>query len=126
METSAKDIYAAGDPIEHNGIVYGIWPAAREQGRIAGLNMSGVQTPYKGTVLSNMLKVTGIDLYSAGDFNAAGAEARVSQNENSYKKILLRDGRPVGLIVLGDQEALKVGQKVMESGVDPGEFIKLL
>jgi len=70
METGIKDIYAAGDLIEHNSRFYGIWPAAMEQGRIAGLNMSGQAASYSGTVLSNTLKVVGIDLTAAGDIDA--------------------------------------------------------
>ncbi len=44
MQTSIENIYSAGDPAEHNGRLYGLWPAAKEQGRIAGLNMAGVST----------------------------------------------------------------------------------
>ncbi len=126
LRTSVPDIYAAGDPAEHKGCLYGIWPAARDQGRIAGLNMAGIPTPYKGTVLSNVLKITGIDLYSAGDFNASGAEVYSSISDSSYKKLLLAEGKVVGIIVLGDADAVKTGQRVMERGGNPEDFKKLL
>lgn len=125
MRTSASDIYAAGDPIEHRGRVYGIWPAAQEQGRIAGLNMAGEETPYAGTIMSNTLKITGIDLYSAGDFNAPNCEMLVSEGDSSYKKLLLNINDPVGAIVLGDAEAVRIARKVIDRKADPGEMKKL-
>ena len=66
LQTSKPDIYAAGDVIEFDGRTYGIWPAAMEQGKIAGINISGGNAVYEGTTLSNILKVAGIDLASAG------------------------------------------------------------
>lgn len=125
MRTSTADIYAAGDPIEHRGRVYGIWPAAQEQGRIAGLNMAGEAAPYAGTVMSNTLKITGIDLYSAGDFNAPNCEMLVSEGNSSYKKLLLNINDPVGAIVLGDAEAVRLARKVIDRKADPGEMKKL-
>ena len=125
MRTSASDIYAAGDPIEHRGRVYGIWPAAQDQGRIAGLNMAGEETPYAGTIMSNTLKITGIDLYSAGDFNAPNCEMLVSEGDSSYKKLLLNINDPVGAIVLGDAEAVRIARKVIDRKADPGEMKKL-
>jgi nitrite reductase (NADH) large subunit len=51
MRTGIQDIYAAGGLIEHRGRLYGIWPAAMEQGRVAGANLAGKETEYQGTVL---------------------------------------------------------------------------
>jgi nitrite reductase (NADH) large subunit len=69
METEIKDIYAAGDLIEHREIFYGIWHAAQKQGETAGINMAGrydsiprESALYTGTTLSSVLKVVGIDL----------------------------------------------------------------
>lgn len=124
MRTSSADIYAAGDPIEHRGRVYGIWPAALEQGRIAGLNMAGEAAPYNGTIMANTLKVTGIDLYSAGDFNAPNCEMLVAEGDSSYKKLLLNINDPVGAIVLGDAEAVKLARKVIDGKANPEEMKK--
>lgn len=124
MKTSAEDVFAAGDPIEHAGCMYGIYPAAREQGKIAGLNMAGIATPYTKTLISNVLKVTGIDLYSAGEFNKEDAESYTCSAEGSYKKYVEKS-EPVGAIILGDPQAVKVAQKVMEGKLDPSELIKL-
>jgi nitrite reductase (NADH) large subunit len=105
MKTALDDVYAAGDLIEHRGRFYGIWPAALEQGRVAGAAMAGQKVAYTGTVLSNRLKVVGIDLFSAGEIDVDGAlESLVSQNaaQNTYRKLVLQDNVLVGAILLGD------------------------
>jgi len=124
MQTSMENIYCAGDPAEHDGRLYGLWPAAREQGRIAGLNMAGIPTEYGGTVCSSALKVTGIDVYSAGELNAQDAEVLLSKNQNVYRKFLLRNNRPLGAIVVGDPEAVRVASRVFEDRTASEEFKK--
>ncbi len=119
MRTSVPDVFAAGDPVEHRGCLYGIWPAAREQGRVAGLNMSGVETPYSTTLMSSVLKITGIDLYSAGEFNKEDVESYTCSVGDTYKKYLHRDN-PVGAIILGDPQAIKVAQRRHGRQAGPG------
>jgi nitrite reductase (NADH) large subunit len=105
MQTGLPDIYAAGDLIEHRGRFYGIWPAAMEQGRVAGANMAGQDAVYEGTVPSNVLKVAGIDLMAAGEIDAEGQmEAAVFQDEAQgvYRKLVLKEGVIIGAILFGD------------------------
>jgi len=105
MKTSRDGIYAAGDLIEHRGRFYGIWPAAMEQGKVAGAAMAGAAAQYEGTLPSNVLKVAGIDLMAAGDIDADGKlTAIVHQNEahKTYRKLVLQDNLLVGAILLGD------------------------
>lgn len=122
MKTSVADIYAAGDPIEHRDRLYGIWPAAREQGRVAGLNMAGVPTIYNPTLMAATLKITGIDLYSAGNFDASGCDVMVSSSDNGYRKLLVDSGLAIGAIALGDHEAVKAAQRVMDGRGELSEF----
>ena len=114
METSVENIYCAGDLVEHNGKLYGIWNASKEQGKIAGLNMVGIKTKYNGTLFSNILKVTGIDLYSAGNFNTKNGEISISKNENEYIKFIIKNNQLIGAIVLGNANAVKITSKVFE------------
>lgn len=114
MQTSIENIYCAGDLVEHNGKLYGIWNASKEQGKIAGLNMVGIKTKYNGTLFSNILKVTGIDLYSAGNFNTKNGEILISKNENEYIKFIIENNKPIGAIVLGNTNAVKIASKVFE------------
>ncbi|MCJ7818187.1 MAG: FAD-dependent oxidoreductase [Syntrophales bacterium] len=105
MKTSRDGIYAAGDLIEHRGRSYGIWPAAMEQGAVAGAAMAGHMAQYDGTLPSNVLKVAGIDLMAAGDIDADGKlTAIVHQNEaqKTYRKLVIQDNLLVGAILLGD------------------------
>ncbi len=122
LQTSAKDVFAAGDPIEHRGKLFGIWPAAKEQGRIAGLNMAGIPTLYNPTLMATTLKITGIDLYSAGNFDAAGCDVLVASSDTGYKKLLIDAGLAVGAIALGDHEAVKAAQRVMDGKDELEEF----
>lgn len=110
MRTEIKDIYAAGDLIEHRGIFYGIWPASREQGRIAGCNMAGGNETYEGTTLLNVLKVAGIDLAAAGNIDADGeCESIVLKNRDKYiyKKLIIKNNALSGCILFGDISGFK-------------------
>jgi nitrite reductase (NADH) large subunit len=105
MKTGLDEIYAAGDLIEHRGRFYGIWPAAMEQGKVAGAAMAGQDVTYPGTVVSNTLKVVGIDLFSAGEIDAEGTlESLVRKDEarNTYRKLVIKENVLVGAILLGD------------------------
>lgn len=126
METSAAGIYAAGDCAEHNGIIYGLWTVAKEQGRIAGLNMAGDNAIYAGTVPSTMLKVSGIDMYSAGTYDDTAGESLVSSAPDKYLKIVYSGETPLGIIVIGDQEAIRIAQKVMSKRAPIDDFKKLV
>jgi nitrite reductase (NADH) large subunit len=105
MQTSREGIYAAGDLIEHRGRFYGIWPAAMEQGAVAGAAMAGQMAKYEGTLPSNVLKVVGIDLVAAGDIDAEGqltAIVHMDPARKTYRKLVLQDNLLVGAILLGD------------------------
>lgn len=105
MRTTMADIYSAGDVAEFKETVYGIWPAAMEQGKIAGINMSGGNTIYKGTTMTNTLKVAGIDLASAGDIDPENKfESKIFRDEKTYKKIVINNDRIIGCIMLGDKK----------------------
>ncbi len=125
LQTSIDTIFAAGDNAEYRGNLYGLWFAAKEQGKIAGLNMAGVKTEYRGTVMSSQLKIAGIDLYSAGDIFLEDSEQYVSKKNDSYMKFVVKDDSAAGAVVLGDKEAIKVARKVMEGKLETAEFKKL-
>jgi nitrite reductase (NADH) large subunit len=121
MKTSRSDIYAAGDLIEHRGRVYGIWPAAMEQGRVAGAALAGHEAGYEGTLPSNVLKVVGIDLVAAGDIDADGKlEAIIHQDKDNktYRKLVIQDNQLVGAILLGDIRGSKEIQDAIQEQKD--------
>lgn len=117
MRTSHPDIYAAGDIVEFEGRTYGIWPAAFEQGKIAGKNISGSNAVYGGTVLSNTLKVAGIDLASAGDIDEDNLfEAKTFTTETIYKKVVISGRKVIGCIMLGDRKNFNRINRAISTG----------
>jgi nitrite reductase (NADH) large subunit len=123
MRTSAEDVYAAGDVAEFDGQVPCIIPVAIAQGRVAGTHMAGGDPePYQGTVLSYILKVVGIDLTSMGVIAPEGEGyqelRRVDEAGQRYKKFVLRDGRLVGAILLGEKEGVGSISRLIGEGVD--------
>lgn len=104
METSMPGIFAAGDVAEFGGQPpFGIWPAAMQQGKVAGQVMAGGVACYGGTTMANRLKVAGIDLAAVGDIDADHHhEARVTATASSYRKIVIDQNRIIGCILLGN------------------------
>ena len=105
LETKIEGIFAAGDVAEHRGRVYGIWPAAQRQGETAGVNMSGGNVLYEGTVVSNTLKVVGIDLTASGDIDAEGkleSAVKSDREKSIYRKVTFKEDKIVGCILLGN------------------------
>jgi len=105
LETKTEGIFAAGDVAEHRGRIYGIWPAAQRQGEIAGVNMTGGNIIYEGTVVSNTLKVVGVDLTSSGEIDAEGNLECVMRSDREkyiYRKVTFKEDKIVGCILLGN------------------------
>ncbi len=122
LETSAPGVYAAGDVAEFNGTVYGIIPAAIEQAQAAARNMlEQGSAEYAGTVPSNTLKIVGIDLTSAGQVTGQGegiVELRRSDGPGRYFKLLVKDGRLQGAILLGHKEKVNLVSQAVTRHVD--------
>jgi nitrite reductase (NADH) large subunit len=114
MQTTVQDVFAAGDPVEHRGMLYGIWPAAKEQGAAAGSNMAGKPLAYTSTFLSSNLKITGIDVYSAGDYNSPSDDLIYSIQAGSYKKYLIQGSKLAAAMVIGDAQEAKLASLVYQ------------
>jgi nitrite reductase (NADH) large subunit len=123
LRTNQADIYAAGDVAEFKGMPYGIWPAAMEQGKIAGTNMAGGDLTYEGTTMANTLKVVGIDLASAGDIDAENEfESKVVTDEKIYKKIIVKNNKIIGCIMLGDTKDFNKLTKAISENLDVSQI----
>jgi NAD(P)H-nitrite reductase large subunit/ferredoxin len=105
LRTSQPEILAAGDIAEHRGQIYGLWPAAVEQGGVVGTNAVGGSALYQGTLPVTILKVVGIDLTSVGQVDPQSPEDTVialeDVREQRYRKLVISRGRLVGAILLG-------------------------
>jgi nitrite reductase (NADH) large subunit len=104
LQTSAPNIYAAGDVAEHLGIVYGIWAPSQFQGTMAGLNAAGSPSEFLGVPRSNMLKVLGFDLFSIGCITAEDGSYAIFEGtvNDHYYAFIFRDSHMIGAILLGD------------------------
>ena len=122
LRTSAEDVYAAGDVAEFRGQLYGIIPACLEQARVAAANMLGQeQTEYRGTIPSNVLKVVGVDCASVGVVHPLEDNSYQEMRKSEagiYKKLVLKDGRLVGAILLGDRKDVAPISRLIRTGTD--------
>jgi nitrite reductase (NADH) large subunit len=105
LATSADGVYALGECAEHRGVCYGLVEPAYEQAKVLADNLAGRAASYEGSVLSTNLKVSGVSVFSAGDFvGGEGTEAIVLSDarQGTYKKLVIADGRLTGAILIGD------------------------
>jgi nitrite reductase (NADH) large subunit len=104
LATSSPDIYAIGECAEHNGMVYGLVEPAYDQARVLADRLSGRQATYSGSVLATNLKVSGVPVFSAGDFEGRNAETIVFRDDGTacYRKLVVRDDRIEGVVLVGD------------------------
>ncbi|BAT57516.1 nitrite reductase [NAD(P)H] [Variibacter gotjawalensis] len=106
MQTSQSGIYAIGECAEHRGVCYGLVEPAYEQARVLASRLAGQPTDlYAGSTLATNLKVSGVGVFSAGDFmGSAGTEQIVLSDPGIglYKKFVIRDGKLVGAVLFGD------------------------
>ncbi|MBM4765061.1 nitrite reductase large subunit NirB [Bacillus sp. B15-48] len=106
MQTSVAHIHAVGECAEHREVVYGLVAPLYEQGKILAASLCGVETrPYEGSFVGTGLKVSGVDLFSAGEIvDDPKAKAIKVHNEfdGVYKKIVIRDNQISGIVLYGD------------------------
>lgn len=106
LETSVPNVYAVGECAEHRGNVYGLVAPLYEQGKVLAAFLAGkMPEPYEGSVVGTGLKVSGVDMYSAGDImDDPSMKAIKIHNEfdGVYKKVMIRDNRIAGVVLFGD------------------------
>jgi nitrite reductase (NADH) large subunit len=116
LRSSDPSIFAVGDCAEFEGVCLGIIPAALEQAPSCAAAILGDESlPYGGTTASNSLKVAGVDLFSAGEVEAAPGteELRLAVPPRRYERYLFREGKLVGAIVLGSKRRARVAASRM-------------
>ena len=120
LRTSDPAILAAGDLAEHRGAVPGIWPIAHAHGVVAGSNAAGGDLELAPMAPSNRLKVLGIELFSVGLVEPADGSYQIEDSSapGRYRRLLWRDGRLVGAVLLGDTaEATRLKERVDSSSL---------
>ena len=105
LQTSAPDIFALGECAEHRGICYGLVEPAYEQARMLAQHLAGNAACYAGSVVATNLKVSGVSVFSAGDFlGEEGTESIVLSDirHGTYKKLVISEGQLTGAVLVGD------------------------
>ncbi|MGR7996703.1 nitrite reductase large subunit NirB [Xanthobacter sp. ZOL 2024] len=105
MRTSDPAIYALGECAEHRGQCYGLVAPLYESAKVLADRLSGGQGEYQGSVTATKLKVTGVNLFSAGDFADAPDRQEIVLRDAAagvYKRLVLKDDRIVGAVLYGD------------------------
>ena len=128
LRTSDPDIFAAGDVAEHDGVLYGLWSAAYAQGQVAGANAAGGEARFSAMARSTRLKVLDLDLFSIGIFEPKDASYTLyeQEQEESYLRLVLRDGQVVGANLYGDATLAGVISDAVEDGTQLEEAGQLL
>ncbi|KGB54002.1 Assimilatory nitrite reductase (NAD(P)H) large subunit [Sphingopyxis sp. LC81] len=105
MVTSDPHVLAVGECVEHDGQVYGLVAPLWDMCRSLADGLVEQPTGYRGSVTSTKLKVSGIDVFSAGDFSGGdGCEDIVLRDASRgvYKRVIVKDDRIVGAVLYGD------------------------
>lgn len=128
LKTSSDSVFTSGDVAEAYDIaleersINAIWPAACEQGRIAGLNMTGQSEPYEGSLAMNSLEFFGLPVISIGitkpKKDIYEELIRKDKSKKAYKKIVLRNGIIVGAITLNAVETIGILGALIKNKVD--------
>jgi NAD(P)H-nitrite reductase large subunit len=125
MRTSVEGVYAAGDVAESPDLLFpdrrvvcGTWTEAVRQGWIAGLNMAGREGVYEGSLRMNALDVMGLPAVSMGVTEPPDAGNRVISTSSGhvYRKLVMRDDRLVGAVLVGDVEDAGVLAGLIRTG----------
>ncbi|GAF64856.1 nitrite reductase NAD(P)H large subunit [Bacillus sp. TS-2] len=132
MVTNEKNIYAVGECAEHRGIVYGLVAPLYEQGKhlaayLCSSEKKGVPG-YQGSIVYTQLKVSGVDVFSAGEFMDTEETKSIrvhDEFEGVFKKVVVRDHQIVGAVLFGDTADSPRLLSMMRSGQDISEMSKV-
>ena len=124
-QTFDPRIYAVGECAEHRGTAYGLVAPLFEMAKVCANHLAQMGIArYTGSVTSTKLKVTGVDLFSAGDFMGGEGTEEIVLNDPSggvYKRLVIKDDKLVGSVLYGDTadgawyfQLLKDGQNITE------------
>ncbi|MCL6263296.1 nitrite reductase large subunit NirB [Craterilacuibacter sp. RT1T] len=106
MQTYDPRVYAVGECVSHRGMAYGLVAPLFEQAKVAANHLAGHGIArYQGSITSTKLKVTGIDLFSAGDFIGDDTTEAITLADpvgGVYKKLVLKGEQLVGACLYGD------------------------
>ncbi len=124
QKTSLDNVYAAGDcTVSHDASsdtekILALLPNAYMQGEVAGRNMAGREFKYVNAIPMNAIGFFGLHIISAGSYDG---EEYVEEGENTYKKLVFRDNRLVGYILMGDVRRAGIYTSMIKERIDLGD-----
>lgn len=125
LKTNIDDIYAAGDVIEIDGRVIGLWTAGNEQGKIAGANMAGGDKEYTQPKLYANLKLGDIEIFSAGDItNYDEVYVYIDENKDIHHKLFVLKQKIMGVILYGDLKEMSSLKNATMNHMNIKEYLK--
>lgn len=135
LATSDPNVFAAGDVAEAKDMLTGeftvrpIWPNAYTQGRYAGLNMAGANTPYTGGLSMNSITYYGLPTISVGETNVEGKEGYetavyLDRDNSIYRKLIFKDDVLAGCILIGEIDAAGFYTSFIKNGFKLDEDAK--
>lgn len=129
LRTSDPDILAIGECAEHRGICYGLVDPCYAQAEICAQQLMHARnkTTYTGSQLATRLKVSGIELFAAGECTWAPGDAgpdvefiTVEDDDGVYRKLIVHRGSLIGALLLGDAHGAAWYTDLMRSGAPLG------
>ncbi|MGI5273067.1 FAD-dependent oxidoreductase [Nonomuraea sp. CA-218870] len=131
LRTDDPSIFAVGECAEHDGTVYGLVAPAWEQAAVAADVITGGKSRYRGSRLVTRLKASSVELAAMGETHLTDEHAEVvrfsHRARGTYRKLVIRDDRLVGAILLGDTDAVgTLTQLYDRGGPVPGDRAGLL
>ena len=129
MVTSDENILSVGECVEHKGAVFGLVAPLYDQARVAAATLTGTPATFVQKELSTKLKVTGCDLFSAGDFaEGDGREDIVFRDpaRGVYKRLVIEGDRLIGAVMYGDTADSNWFFGLIQSGQDISDMRETL
>ncbi len=124
QKTTLDDIYAAGDCTVSRDAssdtekILALLPNAYMQGEVAGRNMAGRENYYVNAIPMNAIGFFGLHIISAGSYDG---EEYITETENTYKKLVFRDNRLVGYILMGEVARAGIYTSMIKERIDLGD-----
>jgi nitrite reductase (NADH) large subunit len=122
LQTYDPRVYAVGECVQHRGQTYGLVAPLFEQAKVCANHLAEIGfRRYQGSLTSTKLKVTGIDVFSAGDFTGDGSTDNIVLQDPAigvYKKIVIKDQRIHGAVMVGDTGDGSWYFQMMRDGTD--------
>ena len=126
LKTSDDSIFAIGECVEHNGNTYGLVAPLYEQAKVLAKKLAGKETEaYVGSTLSTRLKISGVDLFSAGDYMGDETTEELillDEKVGVYKKLVIYDDKIIGIVLYGDTMDASWYLKMLKDGTDIKEL----